>query len=200
MTVVLGDVSGKGLSSALYMTGIRSALHAHHEDGLEIARLMARLEKHASRAFRPEYFLTLVLGDLDTETGRFTYCNAGHLPPVVVSASGDVRELPGTDPALNIADCEEFHCHHVDLEPGDVLFLYTDGLVEAANSNDVFFGHDRLLQVLVENRIEPLPTLRKRLLGAIEDYTQEESRPEVHQLRDRPVVGAWQWSRRSPNP
>lgn len=175
LTLVLGDVSGKGFASALYMAGIRSALHAHHCDGLDLDELVARLDHHAEQTFRSEFFVTLVVGDLNLETGEFTYINAGHLPPLIVGYDGKVRDLPVTDPALNICSGGTFTCNRVILQPGDVLFIYTDGLVEALSDSGEFFEYERLEKVLVENRAENLTLLRRQILHRIEEFTGDRS-------------------------
>jgi sigma-B regulation protein RsbU (phosphoserine phosphatase) len=171
--IVMGDVSGKGLSSALYMAGIRSALHAHWEDGLQLAHTMSRLEGHARRTFRDNFFLTMVLGEIDA-SGRFRYCNAGHLPPVVISANGETRELEGSDPALNVLDVGEFQQYECDLVPGDLLFLFTDGLVEAQNSAGEQFGCERLCAVASKHRNEDLAALRRKILEEVVSFADSD--------------------------
>jgi serine phosphatase RsbU (regulator of sigma subunit) len=174
LTLVIGDVSGKGLPSALYMACVRSALHAHLEDGVDIRVLMSRLERHAQKAFRPDHFLTLFLGRLESQTGLLTYCNAGHLPPVVFKPNGDAFELEATEPALNVIPWNDFRCHEYGILPDELVLLYTDGLTEAENPGGEQFGVERLIAFVRERRRKDLPIIRKELLSEIDSFTGEE--------------------------
>jgi len=170
LTVVIGDVSGKGLSSALYMAGIRSSLHAHLEVGLDLSKLMSRLEHHTRSTFRSDHFLTLFVGTLERETGVLTYVNAGHMPAVALLPTGEVRELEATAPALNIAPWETFDYRDHQLVPGEILLLYTDGLVEAESSQGEQFGMDRLVQSLSRYKDAALAEIRRMILAEIETF------------------------------
>ncbi|MBI4603275.1 MAG: serine/threonine-protein phosphatase [Planctomycetes bacterium] len=170
MTLVIGDVSGKGLSSAMYMACVRSMLHAHIEDGLSVAALMLSLAQHTRSTFRTDHFLTLFLGSLDNRTGVLTYSNAGHLPPVIVRPGGEVVELEVTAPALNLAPWSAYDPLEHRLDPGDLLFLYTDGLIEAENPHAEQFGRERLLACLCGHREQDLRSLRRRLLAEIDAF------------------------------
>jgi len=170
LTLVIGDVSGKGLPSALYVAGVRAALHAHLQDGLAIEEIMARLERHVRVTFRSDHFLTLFIGMLEVETGRLAYSNAGHMPPVLVHANGEVESRYDADPALNITPWESFRRQEISLEPGDLLLLYTDGLVEAENPAGEQFGIERLVESLRRQRESPLASVRKGILREIEVF------------------------------
>ena len=94
-----------------------------------------------------DQFVTVFYGILDPTTGTLMYCNAGHQPPVLISDQDSaIRSLPKTGMALGVAGDTTWEQGGAQLEPGDVLVLYTDGITDAENSERAFFGRDRLLE------------------------------------------------------
>ncbi len=170
LAIVIGDVSGKGLPSAFYVAGVRAVLHADIEDTLDIARIMSRLERHVTRTFRMDHFLTFFIGGINVASGILTYCNAGHLPPICLRAGGQVLELAATEPALNIVRWESFRRHEFQTEPGDLLLLYTDGLTETENAQGQQFGVDRVISSLTRHRDQPLNVLQERILTEVRSF------------------------------
>ena len=146
----IGDVSGKGVPSALVM----SVMHAHfrsvitHESNPE--RIMKNLNTTATEGNDTNMFVTIFVGVIDLPTGRMRYCNGGHDRPMVIE-DGLVRELPArANVAIGIIDDMEFHVQEEMLKPGAMLFLYTDGLTEARNSTGDFYGVKRMQKALEE--------------------------------------------------
>lgn len=170
LTWVLGDVSGKGLSSALYMVSVLSSLRAHLQDDLRLDMLMQRLEYCVRETFRADHFLTLFLARLEAQSGLVTYCNAGHLPPIVVRRNGEVVELTAVDPALNIVPWQDFRCHEYHVDPGDLLFAYTDGLIEAEGKDGEEFGRERMISCILRHRNESLVAIRRELLRELDAF------------------------------
>jgi sigma-B regulation protein RsbU (phosphoserine phosphatase) len=173
LILAIGDVSGKGLSSAMYMAGVRSALRAHAEAGREVEALMSRLEEHIKATFRSDHFLTLFLGVLDPGSGVLKYANAGHPPPIVLREGSEPHELEVTDPALNITAWGTFSRHEHRLEPGELLLFYTDGLLEAENTGGEQFGRERLTACLARHRERDLGSIRRDILQATETFAGE---------------------------
>lgn len=169
----LGDVSGKGLSAAIYMVSVLSTLRAHIKDGIPLEVLMARLEQHVRETFRSDYFLTLFLAKLDRNSGVLTYCNAGHIPPLVFQRNGEVFELKGSDPALNILPWQDFECYEYRFAPGDLLVAYTDGLVEGQGKNGEQFGHQRAVSYIRRMRDRDLVSIRSGILSEVEAFTSD---------------------------
>ncbi len=172
LILVIGDVSGKGLSSAMYMAGVQASIHAHIADGIATDVLMARLARHVEATFRSDHFLTLFLGDLDAERGVLSYTNAGHLLPILSRRSGEVASIEGAGPALNIIPWKDFECRTCDLERGDLLLLYTDGLTEMENPRGERFGGSRLAASLSHLRGGDLPSIRRGLLAEIDSFAE----------------------------
>lgn len=171
LSLVIGDVSGKGLPSALYMVGVISTLRAHDDDGLELEVLMRKLDRYVRTRFRTDHFITLFVGRLDPVRGLLRYCSAGHMPAVIFSESGAVSELRTGDPALNIAPWEGAGAAERQLAPGDLLLVYTDGLTEAVRPDGEMFGRNRLLEFVQHHRTLAVTDLRERLLDHLRTFT-----------------------------
>ncbi|MGE5505417.1 MAG: PP2C family protein-serine/threonine phosphatase [Actinomycetota bacterium] len=148
--VVMADVSGKGMAAALFMaisrTVIRTvaAMAEGPGDCLTKANAILAADNEAMM------FVTVFYGVLDTGTGRLCYANAGHNPPCLLAAD-DLTELPRTGgKPLGLFEGVRFAEKHVDLAPGDRVFLYTDGVTEAFNPAGQEFGTDRMKEVLAD--------------------------------------------------
>ncbi|MFP5212043.1 MAG: PP2C family protein-serine/threonine phosphatase [Acidobacteriota bacterium] len=144
--ILIGDVSGKGIASALYMAKLTSdfrLLAIRHSDP---ARLVERLNDLLSERSRRGMFVTLLYIVLDPAERRITYVNAGHLPPLLWNG-GALRPCLLRDeggPPVGIVSGHGYSCGTADLEPGDCLLLATDGVIEAKNGQGELFGWKRL--------------------------------------------------------
>ncbi len=152
----VGDVSGKGVPAALVMAMTRSlfrSITSHEEDPAEIVRKMNRaiVDQNAQNMF-----LTLFLGVLDCETGELGYCNAGHNAPAIM-ANGEWKQLDVVpNLPLGIEPEFTFQAQQTQLQHGDILFLYTDGLTEAENKRHELYGEERMLNELKSERMKGL--------------------------------------------
>ena len=148
--IVIADVADKGTGAALYMALSRTLIrsyafqyHARPDYVLRVANRRILMDTDA------DLFVTVFYGILDPRTGTLVYCNAGHNPPFILSAQnkGQVEKLGRTGIPLGIFEGETWEQCSVRLAPGDMLWLYTDGVTDAENGNGDFFGEQRLLQV-----------------------------------------------------
>ncbi|BAE49920.1 PP2C family protein-serine/threonine phosphatase [Paramagnetospirillum magneticum] len=147
--IAVGDVSGKGVPAAVYMAMVRTQLRATALFGLSPAECLGRLNDHLS-ADNPEgMFVSLFYGIMDCATGVFTYANGGHNWPVVLRAEGGVEWVAGTNDLLvGVMGGSDYHDAALALAPGDSLFVYTDGVVEAIDPAEAEFGKTGLVAVL----------------------------------------------------
>jgi len=169
--VMIGDVSGKGLAASTLTSLVRNTVRAYAYDSDSPATSVGKANDVIFRASRPEIFVTLLFGILDVTNGSFTYCNAGHPPGLVLRASGDVETLPSNAslvaafPHLDVAEAS------ARLAPGDVLLLYTDGVIEARRDHELF-GEARLIeaarQVVSVGETRGLPA---RILERVQAFT-----------------------------
>ena len=148
--LVIADVSDKGVPAALITMVTRALLKSaarRHDDSP--GACLAEVNEFLSQDNEACMFVTLFYGVLDFRDGSLCYCNGGHNPPRVVRADGAVEALQSTgDLALGVFSGHEFQEHTVALAPGDVLFLYTDGITEACNPVNDEFGEGRLDELL----------------------------------------------------
>jgi serine phosphatase RsbU (regulator of sigma subunit) len=149
--ILVADVADKGTGAALYMalsrTLIRTyAIEHHTQPALALGAANGRILMDT----QSDLFVTVFYGVLDPVGGTLTYCNAGHNPPYLLSAEGDgaIQALRRTGMPVGIMEDGTWGQETAQLDPGDVLVLYSDGITEAQNAQEVFFGEGRLLEVL----------------------------------------------------
>lgn len=145
--LVLSDVAGKALPAALLMAKVQSTLRALASDDVSLGDLASRTNEILCRDGLPNRFATLVYLDLRANSGQVHLLNAGHPPPIVVSGSRFHQLSPG-NMALGLMPGVPFDEQAIELQPGDLLVAYSDGVTEALNETGDFFGEDRLQAVL----------------------------------------------------
>jgi len=170
--LVLADVSGKGLPAALLMARLQATLLAFVLELPSLAALASKLHKAFPRLGLENRFATLVYLELAPGSSRVRLVNAGHMPPLVVG-SGQVQPLPGGGPALGIATAATYEEQSVDLGAGQTLVVYSDGVTDALNENNAFFGDERLLGSLRETTGRAAAEVAHQLLGALEAFVGE---------------------------
>jgi sigma-B regulation protein RsbU (phosphoserine phosphatase) len=164
--LAIGDVSGKGVSAALIMSSLQASLRMASPIESDLPRLVARLNGLLYRMTRGRKYVTFFFGRYDPATGLLRYVNAGHNPPIICH-DGSVRRLESTGKPIGLLPDVEYQEGLTRLEPGDVLFLYTDGMNEACNPDDEEFGMERWTQLLADSAGHPAADLPAHLLGAI---------------------------------
>jgi serine phosphatase RsbU (regulator of sigma subunit) len=144
--LAVGDVCDKGVGAALFMAVIRSLVRALLDEGASLERLAELLNHYiADTHGKSHMFATLFLGVLEPGSGSLGYLNAGHEPPVLLSADGTIGRLPVTGPAIGLLPGLEFGTGTAQLEPGATLLVHTDGVTEGRNEAGAFYGEERLL-------------------------------------------------------
>jgi sigma-B regulation protein RsbU (phosphoserine phosphatase) len=149
VALVMGDVTGHGLPSALMMASTRATLHALLAASAEPLPVVQALNGFLHRDLPPHSFVSLFLGMLDPATRAFTWANAGHNPPLWIRPSGEIVELEGTGPVLGILpDVTYRAAGPVTLAPRDVVVLYTDGVTEGRDAAGDVYGEERFRESL----------------------------------------------------
>jgi len=149
IAVLVGDVSGKGVGAALLMANIQATLRARLQLESDLAQLADSVDRDIAANTPPEVYITLFVGLLDPPRRELRYVNAGHNPQFLLRADGGIERLDSTGLPVGLLPGRGFEARAVAVEPGDLLFLYTDGAVEAPNESGDFFDADRLQQALV---------------------------------------------------
>lgn len=142
----IGDVSGKGIPSALIMAITQALFRNVASRESNPAHIMKRLNETACRNNKANIFVTLFIGVLDLPTGHLRYCNAGHELPILVDQGSTLEAKPNLP--VGLFEDFDYEMQEMVMQPGSALFLYTDGLTEARNANGKLFGRDRVVQMI----------------------------------------------------
>jgi sigma-B regulation protein RsbU (phosphoserine phosphatase) len=156
LALLVGDVSGKGVSAALLMANIQATLRALLPYETDLARLADRLDRDLDRNTPGSVYLTLFVGILETDGRLLRYVNAGHDPQFLLRTAGGLEQLSSTGMPIALYAGQGYRDAQVRLEPGDLVFFYTDGLVETENERGEMFGTDRLQQILSARHAESI--------------------------------------------
>ncbi len=172
----VGDVSGKGVPAALFMaitqTLIRTQVKA--QASRSSATTLEQVNNDLARDNPSMMFVTLFLGIFNIVTGELEYCNGGHNPPyrLTPEKSDPVQELPTTDGiALGVMDDFTFTAKRITLTPGELLFVFTDGVTEAMNSLDELFSEARLEKILTPQIHQPAQKIADQIMQKIDNFS-----------------------------
>lgn len=153
LAILLGDMAGKGMAAALLMSGVKWSIQMLADEGPELGALVTRLNSHLARPpFPANRFLTLFMLVLDPATGEFGYVNAGHNPPYLIHAGGELQPLTDGGPVLGVLKRISYQALSERLQPGETLVIYSDGLTEARSPSGEEFGEERLEALLRTGR------------------------------------------------
>ena len=171
--VVVGDVSGKGIAAALIMASFRASLIAEIRNNYAIRTIMTKVNRLLWESVEADRFVTAIYGVLDIGVRRFTYVNAGHNPGFLYRAATDrFDSLDATGPLLGTLQTVSFKERTVEIGPGDVLVLYTDGVTEAMNGSQEFFGEERLQEVVRRRKAEPAALVVRGIWDAVREFRE----------------------------
>ena len=145
--IVLGDVAGKGMAAALLMMNLQARVQILAEDVDDPAVIAERLNRTLTPICPSNRFVTLFVMILDPATGALAYCNAGHEPPLLIGARGDVESLTAGGAVLGLFGNLQYERGTCQTEPGAAVVLFTDGITEARGSGREEFGTDRISDV-----------------------------------------------------
>lgn len=170
--LAVADVAGKGIPAALTMAGLKGTLKAHVQSIYSISEIIQKVNESSVLDEGDPIMTGLFYGVLALDTGQLTYVNAGHNPPLLVKRKGKSRWLYKGGLILGLSTVAEYEHGTVELESGDVLVLYTDGLTEAMNSSELEFGTERLNKVVLENRDLSAQKISGGILDAVNSHSK----------------------------
>ncbi|MCK5739045.1 serine/threonine-protein phosphatase [bacterium] len=170
--LVLGDVSGKGLGAALYMARLQAVLRAFAPESNSIVDLLGKTNRFFCQDGLPEKFASLIYIELDTNACELSLSNAGHLPPLLIQ-DGQLHEIDSKSPALGIIPNATYHRRKLDLEPGNTLVLYSDGVTEAFNTGQELFGEERLQRLLPKISSATAADIADKIISAVDGFSQQ---------------------------
>ncbi len=177
LAVAIADVSGKGVPAALFMVMFRTLLRAVATPGMEPQQVLTRVNAMLAADNEAGMFVTVFFALLDLDSGRMAYVNAGHDPATILAADGRRHQLAANGVAVGMLDDTRYGGNTVLLAPGDLMFLYTDGVTEAFSPAREQFGEERLQSLLEELRGGDADRLVEAVVRAVEDFAagQEQS-------------------------
>ena len=205
LILAVGDISGKGISAALLMATIHSAVRAYSveslpqmrepvavgavagagrvmaawPEGIEISpgALLSLLNHQLYESTPPEKYATLFLGIYDGRSHQLTYSNGGHLPPILIGENGAVRRLEAGGTVVGLFDNMTYDEGSVLMHPGEIFVAYSDGVTEPENEFGEF-GEDRLIDLVSANRHLPLVQISQAVTSAVDDWIGDNEQPD----------------------
>jgi sigma-B regulation protein RsbU (phosphoserine phosphatase) len=205
LILAVGDISGKGISAALLMATIHSAVRAYSveslpqmrepvavgavagagrimaawPEGIEISpgALLGLLNHQLYESTPPEKYATLFLGIYDGHSHRLTYSNGGHLPPILIARDGAVRRLEAGGTVVGLFENVTYDEGAVEMHPGEIFLAYSDGVTEPENEYGEF-GEERLIELVSTNRSLPLVQISQAVTSAVDDWIGDNEQPD----------------------
>jgi sigma-B regulation protein RsbU (phosphoserine phosphatase) len=185
--IAVGDISGKGISAALMMANLHSAVRVYEFgsvppseatsaiDGGSVvpeaairppAAMLELLNLHMNFSTAPEKYATLFFAIWHGSSHRLTYSNGGHPPPLVIGADGSMRKLETGGPVIGLLNHIGWDEATIEMHPGDLLVAYSDGITEPENEKGEF-GAERLAELIRTNRSLPLASMAELVISAV---------------------------------
>ena len=191
LSLVLADVAGKGISGALLMANLQANLRSQFAmlaasgeyspiAGGDSRKLLISVNRLFHENSGDSSYATLFLGNYDDATRRLSWVNCGHPAPLLLRGHGEQLErLESTCTVIGLFS--EFECHAVEMQltPGDILIIYSDGVTEAANADGEEFGEDRLLEIARAHRDLSMPALVERIVAEARRFSEPEQADDI---------------------
>jgi len=203
--IAIGDISGKGISAALLMATLHSAVRAYRFASEELVysestvagllasreerggdrdelfqspgHILSLLNRHLYRSTQPEKYATLFLAHYDAASSKLTYSNAGQLPPLVLSEDGSIRRLDRGGTVVGLMDGMHYDEDSFYMQPGDILVAYSDGVTEPENDFGEF-GEERMMEVVSRYRDQPLHVISTQVMLALDAWIGADEQPD----------------------
>ncbi len=203
--IAIGDISGKGISAALLMATLHSAVRAYRFASEELVysessvagltasregrggdcdelfqspgRILSLLNRHLYRSTQPEKYATLFLAHYDAASAILTYSNAGQLPPLVLSRDGHIRRLDKGGTVVGLMDGMQYEEDRFQMKSGDILVAYSDGVTEPENDFGEF-GEERMMEVVARYRDQPLHVISSQVMLALDAWIGADEQPD----------------------
>lgn len=184
LAIAIGDVAGKGISAALLMASIQSAMRMELRASVDVgavrlstARMVSDLNRQLHATTSPEKFATFLFALYDEDAGLLTYTNAGHLPPILVR-SGASTMLDVNGMVVGAFPFSQYDESTVQLESGDLLVFYTDGITEPENEYGEMFGEDRLIELVAKNAEHDDAKIIETVMEAVHQWSGAGEQPD----------------------
>jgi phosphoserine phosphatase RsbU/P len=171
LAVCIGDVIGKGMPAALLMSNVQAAVKAVASHDMPPSEVCARVNRVLAGNLAAGNFVTFFYSMIDSATGQLTYTNAGHVPPILVRKDGSTTRLESGGALLGVFKNWTFEQECVQLQPGDRLVMFTDGISELKDDTEEEFGEERLERLIARHRHCRATELKDQVLAAVNDFS-----------------------------
>lgn len=173
VAMVIGDVSGKGVPSALFMAIAKTIIKNHLINGRSPARTLTLVNNLVSEDNKMCLFVTAWIGVVDLESGVLSYSNAGHNKPYIINKNNEVKTIKAA-PGFVLGGLENmvYNQYQLQLEEGDKIYLYTDGVTEAMNIDKKLFGDDSLVACLAENNSKNIYDIVNQITNDVQSFSK----------------------------
>jgi serine phosphatase RsbU (regulator of sigma subunit)/ABC-type antimicrobial peptide transport system permease subunit len=172
--IAIADIAGKGIAAALLMSVVQSTLRMLIADeDLPLPVLAARMNRFVHQATRSRGYATFFYAVIDPESLQLHYVNAGHNPPYVVRANGEIEELTAGGAVIGLFPALQYESGSTQLRKGDLVFAFTDGVSEAMSPSEEEFGEERIKDLLRESSDLTADALSLRVQSALRDWMQD---------------------------
>lgn len=170
LVLYVADVSGKGIGASLLTASLEALSAGPLDAGMELDKICRLVSRLLYDRTPPEKYATAFFAEVDVESGRMSYVNAGHNPGLILHMAGTTEWLEASGLPLGLLPQAEYEVGQVDLGPRDVVMLYTDGLTEAADRDGNEYGEDNLRRVALAKRLDSLDELAGAIAGDIDRF------------------------------
>jgi len=172
--VAIADVSGKGVSAALLMSATAAAMHLEVTRDRDMLEIVGRLNAGIYSLSDPERYVTLLFAEIDARAQTIRFINCGHNPGLLFrKRTGTITHLNSTCPPIGMFETERFELNRADLEDGDFLVFYTDGVTEAEDASGEEFGIERLSAVVRNGSSHTAETLMGAIFGYVQRFAEK---------------------------
>lgn len=170
--LVIADVSGHGVSAGMFMSSLQTAFHTLVPDATSPLEVLERINRLYVHNVNVTTFVTMFFGQYDPHTRVLTYANAGHNSAYLYRmATNEEIWLRPSGPAIGLMERFQIQKREVQLQPGDILMLYTDGFTEATDQEGAFWSEDGLAEIVRQNAGSSAEQLIQKILQALKDHT-----------------------------
>ena len=169
--IAIGDVSGKGAPAALMMTLIMAGLRSQHKSNSSVKHLVYQINNLLYDSISRNKFASFFYAQVNMISDKIIYSNAGHNPPILISADGSVKSLNTGGIVLGYIQDFLYEQDEVDFKSGDLLAAYTDGVTETQNNKDEEFGEARLIDLLIQHRDKTVEQIQKKIIQSLKEFS-----------------------------
>lgn len=170
--ITIADVAGKGLSAALLTTKLQSTIRAFADTSDSPAELTFKTNKIFHRDSLPNLFASMIYLEISSDSNTIRFANAGHFPPIILS-NGELSELEKGDAALGILTNGSYRNFEVSLNSNQIFISYSDGITEAKNELDSFYGREKFFELLKTNQNLSASELGKKIISSVDQFRGE---------------------------